>query len=161
LPDTRNPKLFYGYIIVAAAFVMLTVMGGTYYSFGVFFTPLLTEFGWTRAMTSGAFSLSILLEGVLGIVMGKATDRWGPRMVITLCGFLLGLGYLLMPQISALWHFYLLYGVIIGIGLGGLWVPPVSIVIRWFAKRRNTMTGIAIAGTGVGGLITPPLASSP
>jgi len=159
LPDTRNPKFFYGYIIVAAAFVMLTVMGGTYYSFGVFFTPLLTEFGWTRAMTSGAFSLSILLEGVLGIVMGRATDRWNPRMVITLCGFLLGLGYLLMPQISALWHFYLLYGVIIGSGLGGLWVSPVSIVVRWFTKRRNMMTGIAIAGTGVGGLITPPLAN--
>lgn len=159
MPDTKNPKFFYGYVIVAAAFVLLTVMGGTYYSFGVFFTPLLTEFGWTRAMTSGAFSLSILLEGAIGIPMGRATDRWGPRMVITLCGFLLGLGYLLMPQISALWHFYLLYGVIIGIGLGGLWVPPVSIVIRWFAKRRNTMTGIAIAGTGVGGLITPPLAS--
>jgi len=159
LPDTRNPKFFYGYIIVAAAFVMLTVMGGTYYSFGVFFTPLLTEFGWTRAMTSGAFSLCIMLEGVLGIVMGRATDRWGPRMVITLCGFLLGLGYLLMSQISALWHFYLLYGVIIGIGLGGLWVPPVSIVVRWFTKRRNMMTGIAVAGTGIGGLITPLLAN--
>jgi len=159
LPDTRNPKFFYGYVIVAAAFVMLMVMGGTYYSFGVFFSPLLVEFGWTRAMTSGAFSLCIMLEGVLGIVMGRATDRWGPRIVITLCGFFLGLGYLLMSQISTLWHFYLLYGVIIGIGLGGLWVPPISIVVRWFTKRRNMMTGIAVAGTGIGGLITPLLAN--
>jgi len=159
LPDTRNPKFFYGYVIVAAAFVMLMVMGGTYYSFGVFFSPLLAEFGWTRAMTSGAFSLCIMVEGVLGIVLGRATDRWSPRIVITLCGFLLGLGYLLMSQISALWHFYLLYGVVIGIGLGGLWVPPVSIVVRWFTKRRNMMTGIAVAGTGIGGLITPLLAN--
>jgi len=159
LPDTRNPKFFYGYVIVAAAFVMLMVMGGTYYSFGVFFSPLLVEFGWTRAMTSGAFSLCIMVEGVLGIVLGRATDRWSPRIVITLCGFLLGLGYLLMSQISALWHFYLLYGVVIGIGLGGLWVPPVSIVVRWFTKRRNMMTGIAVAGTGIGGLITPLLAN--
>jgi len=159
LPDTRNPKFFYGYVIVAAAFVMLMVMGGTYYSFGVFFSPLLVEFGWTRAMTSGAFSLCIILEGVLGIVMGRATDRWSPRIVITLCGFLLGLGYLLMSQISALWHFYLLYGVIMGTGLSGIWVPPVSIVARWFTKRRNMMTGIAIAGTGVGGLIAPLLAN--
>jgi len=159
LPDTRTPKFFYGYVIVAAAFVMLTVMGGTYYSFGVFFSPLLVEFSWTRAMTSGAFSLCLMVEGMLGIVMGRATDRWSPRIVITLCGFLLGLGYLLMSHISALWHFYLLYGVIIGIGLGGLWVPPVSIVVRWFTKRRNMMTGIAIAGTGVGGLIAPLLAN--
>ncbi len=159
MPDTKNPKFFYGYVIVAAAFVMLMILGSTYYSFGVFFSPLLVEFGWTRAMTSGAFSLCIMLEGLLGIVMGRATDRWSPRIVITLCGFLLGLGYLLMSQISALWHFYLLYGVIIGIGLGGLWVPPVSIVVRWFTKRRNMMTGIAIAGTGVGGLIAPLLAN--
>ena len=159
MPDTRNPKFFYGYVIVAVAFVMLMVLGGTYYSFGVFFSPLLVEFGWTRAMTSGAFSLCIMLEGLLGIIMGRTTDRWSPRIVLTLCGFLLGLGYLLMSQISALWHFYLLYGVIIGIGLGGLWVPPVSILARWFTKRRNMMTGIAIAGSGVGGLIAPLLAN--
>ena len=156
---SKKPKFFYGYVIVAAAFVMLTVMGGTYYSFGVFFTPLLTEFGWTRAMTAGAFSLCIMLEGVLGMVMGRATDRWGPRMVITLCGFFLGVGYLLMSQTTSLWQFYLFYGVIVGIGLGGIWVPPVSIVVRWFTKRRNMMTGIAVAGTGIGGLITPLIAN--
>ena len=156
---SKKPKFFYGYVIVAAAFVMLTVMGGTYYSFGVFFTPLLTEFGWTRAMTSGAFSLCIMLEGVLGMVMGRATDRFGPRMVITLCGFFLGVGYLLMSQTTSLWQFYLFYGVIVGIGLGGIWVPPVSIVVRWFTKRRNMMTGIAVAGTGIGGLITPLIAN--
>ena len=156
---SKKPKFFYGYVIVAAAFVMLTVMGGTYYSFGVFFTPLLTEFGWTRAMTAGAFSLCIMLEGVLGMVMGRATDRWGPRMVITLCGFFLGVGYLLLSQTTSLWQFYLFYGVIVGIGLGGIWVPPVSIVVRWFTKRRNMMTGIAVAGTGIGGLITPLIAN--
>jgi len=156
---SKKPKFFYGYVIVAAAFVMLTVMGGTYYSFGVFFTPLLTEFGWTRAMTSGAFSLCIMLEGVLGMVMGRATDRFGPRIVITLCGFFLGVGYLLMSQTTSLWQFYLFYGVIVGIGLGGIWVPPVSIVVRWFTKRRNMMTGIAVAGTGIGGLITPLIAN--
>jgi len=134
-------------------------MGGSYYSFGVFFTPLLIDFDWTRAMTSGAFSLCILLEGLLGIVLGRATDKWGPRIVLTFCGLLLGLGYGLMSQITYLWQFYLFYGVLIGIGLGGLWVPVVSIIARWFTKRRNMMTGIATAGTGIGGLITPPVAS--
>ncbi len=110
-------------------------------------------------MTSGAFSLCIMLEGVLGMVMGRATDRFGPRMVITLCGFFLGAGYLLMSQTTSLWQFYLFYGVIVGIGLGGIWVPPVSIVVRWFTKRRNMMTGIAVAGTGIGGLITPLIAN--
>jgi MFS family permease len=120
---------------------------------------VLTEFGWTRAMTSGGFSLSWIVHGLLGVIMGRLTDRIGPRLVLTICGFLLGLGYLLMSQISAVWQMYLFYGVIIGAGMGGSWVPIVSTVARWFAKRRSMMTGIVMTGVSIGTLITPPVAS--
>jgi MFS family permease len=132
---------------------------GTYYAFGVFFKPVLTEFGWTRAMTSGAFSLSLLVHGLLGVVMGGLTDRFGPRVVMTLSGFLLGLGYLLTSQISAVWQLYLFYGLIIGAGMGGSFVPPVSMVARWFTTRRSMMTGIVLAGTGIGALVAAPAAN--
>ena len=92
----NEPRLFYGYIVVVSAFLIMVVSWSLYSSFGVFFKPLLTEFGWTRAMTSGAFSLSMIIYGLLGIVVGGLTDRFGPRVVLTFCGFLLGLGYLLM-----------------------------------------------------------------
>jgi len=120
---------------------------------------MLSEFGWTRAMTSGAFSLSWIIQGLLGIVMGGLTDRLGPRMALTLCGFLLGLGYLLMSQISAVWQLYLFYGVIVGIGMSGTLVPLMSTVARWFAARRSMMTGIVMSGAGIGILITPPVAN--
>lgn len=57
---TRNkkPRFFYGYCIVLAAFLVLTVAGGGFNSFGVFLGPILSEFGWTRAVTSGAYSFS-------------------------------------------------------------------------------------------------------
>ena len=150
---------FYGYIVVIVAFLIMTVMFGVYVAFGVFFNPMLTDFGWTRAMTSGAFSLSMIMFGLLGIVMGGLNDRVGPQIVLSVCGFLFGLGCLLMSQISAVWQLYLFYGVIIGIGIAGSWVPLVSTVARWFARRRSTMTGIVLAGTGVGGLIGPPVAN--
>jgi len=137
----------------------MLVMFGVYYAFGVFFKPMLTEFGWTRATTSGAFSLSWIVSGLLAIVMGRLTDRFGPRLVMTLCGFFLGLGYLLVAQISAVWQLYLFYGVIIGIGMGGSFVPLMSTVARWFVKRRGMMTGIVVTGVGVGSLIAPPVAS--
>jgi len=150
---------FYGYIVVVAVSISMLVAFSLFSAFGVFFKPLLTDFGWTRAMTAGAFSLSMILTGTLGIVMGGLTDRLGPRIVITFCGLFIGLGYLLMSQISAIWQLYLLYGVLIGSGMGGMWVPPLSIVARWFVKRRSLMTGIVLGGSSLGGLIGPPVIS--
>ena len=154
-----EPRLFYGYIVVVAAFLILMMTLGLYMVFGVFFKPLQAEFGWSSAMTSGAFSLSVIITGVLGIVMGGLTDRFGPRIVMTVCGFLLGLGFLLMSQVSALWQLYLFFGVIMGIGMGGTWVPPLSTVARWFVKRRSLMTGIVVAGAAMGTLIGSPVIS--
>ena len=132
-----EPGFFYGYIVVVAALSIMVAIWGTYYSFGVFFKPMLTEFGWSSAMTSGALSLSMIFYGLLGIVMGGLTDRFGPRIVMTFCGFLMGLGYLLMSQISAAWQLYLFYVVILGTGLSGAFVPLTSTVGRWFVKNRG------------------------
>ena len=60
-----------------------------------------------------------------------------------------------MSQISALWQLYLFYGVIVGIGMSGIAVPQMSSVARWFVTRRSMMTGIVMAGMGIGGLIAP------
>lgn len=152
-------RFFYGYIIVLSALIIMLVSFGTFYAYGVFFTPMLNELNWTRAVTSGAFSLSMLVQGLLAVLVGGITDRFGSRVVMTVCGFLLGLGYLLMSQISILWQLYLFYGVIIGIGMGGAWVPLMSTVARWFIKRRTMMSGIVLSGTGAGTLIAPPVAS--
>ncbi|MFC1822783.1 MFS transporter [Thermodesulfobacteriota bacterium] len=149
---------FYGYVIVAAAFLMMVVMWGAYYAFGIFFKPVLTEFGWSRATLSGAASLALFTSGLLGIVMGALTDRFGPRLVMMICGFLLGLGYLLMSKINAVWQLYLFYGLIIGTGMGGSFIPLITTIARWFLKRRGAMTGIVVAGVGIGAFIGSPLA---
>ena len=156
---TRKPKFFYGYTVVGASFFIVGITYGAMYTFSVFFKPLLDDFGWTRAMTSGAFSLFMVFHGLLYIVTGRLNDRFGPRVVMTVCGFFLGLGYLLMSQISAIWHLYLFYGVIVSIGVSGAFVPLVSSVARWFVRRRGLMTGIVAAGVGVGTMVMPPVAN--
>ncbi len=157
-PGTK-PGVFYGYVVVVAAFFIMMVVFGIYWAFGIFFKPLLTEFGWTRATTSGALSLSSITYGLMAIVMGGLTDKLGPRTVMTLCGILLGLGYLLMSQISTTWQLYLIFGVMIGIGLGGTSVPLMSTIVRWFVKRRTMMTGVIMSGVGIGTLIGAPAAN--
>ncbi|MFC2008325.1 MFS transporter [Chloroflexota bacterium] len=142
-----------------AAFFIMVVNHGVGSSFGVFFKPLLADLRWTRAMTSGAFSFAKVVQGLSSIVIGRLTDRFGPRMVMTLCGILLGLGYLLMSQTSAPWQLYLFYGVIIGSGMGGSFIPLTSTVARWFVERRSMMTGIVLAGMGTGILIGAPVAA--
>jgi len=156
-PDTGN-RSFYGYIIVIAAFFILLLFGGTRFAFGVFFKPVMNEFGWTRALTSGAFSLSWMVQGITGIMMGRLNDRLGPRIVLSMSGFFMGLGYLLMSQITGLGQLYIYYGLIIGIG-SAVYVPLVSTVARWFKARRSMMTGIVVAGAGLGQFIAPPVAN--
>jgi MFS family permease len=158
-PPKTKPRFFYGYFVVTAAFFILVVSFGPYSAFGLFLNPLIADFGWTRALTSGAFSLSMFIYGLLGIVVGGLTDRFGPRLVVTLCGLLIGLGYLLTSMVSTLWQLYLFFGIIAGVGMSGVWVPQMSSVARWFVKRRSLMTGIVIAGTGISQLIAPPIIS--
>ena len=156
--ENKPPRFFYGYVVVFLACLIMVVTWGTFYSFGVFFKPVLTEFGWTRTAVSVASSLVFLLSGFIGIFTGRLCDRFGPRIVVTVCSLLLGLGYLLMSQLSAIWQLYLFYG-IVGIGLSGAYVPAISTVARWFVRRRGLMSGIVIAGIGVGTMITAPLAN--
>ncbi len=154
-----EPDSYYRYIIVGIAFIVMVIAWGVNYSFGIFFTPLLDEFGWTRAMTSGAFSLAMFSEGFGGVFMGRICDRFGPRLVVSVCGILLGMGYMLMSQVSTVWHLYLFYGVVIGIGLSGTYVPVISTVSKSFNRRRGLMTGIVSSGMGAGTLFITPFAT--
>ncbi|MFC1846278.1 MFS transporter [Chloroflexota bacterium] len=152
MPDKN--RLFYGYIIVVLCFLAMMVVLGLHSSFGIFIKPVLIDFQWTRAVISGAFSLSQIAHGLFGIAMGGLSDKYGPRVAMTICGLLSGIGYLLMSQVESIWQLYLFYGVIIGAG-SSVFVPLLSTVARWFVKRRSMMTGIVFAGIGVGMLVLP------
>ena len=149
---------FQNYSVVIAAFLIMMVSNGIYYSFGIFFKPILNEFGWTRATISSASSFSWLVLGFVGIFMGALTDRYGPRLVLSICGLLGGIGYLLMSQISQVWQLYLFYGIVIGAG-SSTFTPLVTTIARLYEQKRTMMTGIVTVGVGLGSFIVPPLAN--
>src|SRR5204863_9132487 len=88
--EERQEVIFYGWRIVAAAFVVLFTAYGAQYCFSIFFAALLDEFGWSRAGLSGVFSLYAFGYCIVGFPAGRLTDRWGPRIVVTTGGLLLG-----------------------------------------------------------------------
>jgi len=157
MTEDGKPKFFYGHTVVAAAFIIQLIGWGIFSTFGIFFVPLLAEFGWLRATISGAQSLSFLLHGLMSIIVGGLSDRFGPRLVMATCGFLLGLGYLLLSQVNAIWQLYLFY-VVIGIGISAVDVVLLSTIARWFVKKRGMMSGLVKVGTGAGMLVMPLLA---
>ena len=125
------------------------------FAYGVFFRELEAEFGWSRAMISGASSLSFVVMGVLGILAGRLNDKIGPRVLITVSALFFGIGYALMSRLQAPWELFLVYGVLVGVGYSTHDVVTLSTIARWFVRRRGTMTGIAKVGTGVGQLLVP------
>ena len=158
MEKNRQDRIYYGYWVAAACFAIQGLGIGTFISFGVFFKPLLAEFGWTRATLSGASSLTFLLAGSIGIFVGSLNDKIGPRVIMTVTGSIFGLGYLLMSQVSSIWQLYLFYGVVVGMGTSSIDVIPLTTTARWFVRRRGMMTGMVKVGTGAGQMTIPFIA---
>ncbi len=157
--NEKKNRFFYGYVVTAAGFTIMLVGGGTYTpSFGVFLKPIVEEFGWARAQASLGYSLSVFIQGILAIGMGWLTDKLGPRLVAMVLGSFLGICYILMSGVTALWQFQLNYAFFGAIGASTIMVPIMATVSRWFTRRRGLMLGIVQAGLALGGLLFPPVA---
>ncbi len=155
MADIKKAPFFYGYAIITASFFIQAVVWGTSNSFGLFFDSLINEFGWSRATISGAASIAFLVHGLSSMLLGNLNDKYGPRLLMSICGIFFGLGLWLMATVNSAWQLYLFYGLVAGIGLGGIDVLPLSTAARWFKKKRGLMTGIIKVGTGVGMFIMP------
>jgi MFS family permease len=140
-----------GRVVVGAAFVTMALLYGLWYSYSVFLVALLKEFGWSRSVTAGAFSVFALVHGAVGPLFGPLAERFGSRQVILAGGCTLATGLLLAAQISHSWQLYAAFGVIaaVGIGLSG-YVPLVVLVRSWFPTHIGTAVGVATAGISMG-----------
>ncbi|MDT3680837.1 MAG: MFS transporter [Burkholderiaceae bacterium] len=150
---------FYGWIVVWAAFAVMTVIFGVAYSFAAFFEPLAHEFDAKRADVSWMFGLASLLYFSLGVVGGALADRHGPRMTGIVGIALLSGGLLLSSFATDLLGIYLAYGLGIGLGVAMAYTPSMGAVQPWFVRRRGLASGIASSGIGAGTLVVPLLAA--
>jgi MFS family permease len=153
----KPPFIYYGWVIVAVAFVTLGITFGVWYSFSVFFLAIINEFGWSRAAASSIYSVFIISQAMIGPLAGHLQDRLGPRKTIPLGTLLLSLSLILTSQVQSLWHYRIAYGILAGAGVGILGFSSHSAFIpKWFERKRGLAMGLAMSGIGFGMLILVP-----
>jgi MFS family permease len=161
LTDRPTPRgtlpFFYGWIVVAAAFVTMAIGVNARTAFSLLFPPILDEFGWERGLTAGAFSFGFLVSAGLSPLVGRLMDRRGPRFVIELGVLVMGCGLLLAPFVSRPWHLYATLGVLVGGGGNCLGYTGQSLYLpNWFVRRRGLAMSLAFSGVGIGSIALLP-----
>jgi MFS family permease len=149
-------KMYYGWWIVLASFVVAFYVAGTiFYGFTAFIEPLADEFGWSYTRISLAASLGGLEMGLLAPLVGILVDRFGSRKLLLSGVLILGLGNILLGFTQSLAMFYGAF-ILIGFGAGGCTsVVTMTAVANWFDKNIGKAMGLMASGFGASGLIIP------
>jgi MFS family permease len=148
---------FYGWLLVAVAFVTMAVGVNARTAFSLLFPAILTEFGWDRGVTAGAFSFGFLVSAAVTPFVGRLMDLRGPRIVVELGVLTMGAGLILASLVSKLWQLYLTLGALAGGGVNCLAYTGQSLYLtNWFVRRRGLALSIAFSGVGIGSITILP-----
>lgn len=150
---------YYGWKVVGVALLANMVGFGLIYGYGIFFKPLAAEFGWSRSVTAGAFSAYAIIHTFLAFLFGRMVDKFGPRIIVAIAGFCLGLSMILMSYVTSIWQLYLFYGVFFSIGIAGMYTPLMTTVSQWFKEKRGLAIGMTAVGVGAASLVFSPLSA--
>ena len=150
-------RFFYGWVVLAAAFVIITMSIGTLFTLGVFLRPIEESMGWSRSGIGAIGLFNWIVMGAGGVVSGFVSDRLGTRRVVLAGAVLLGLGLVLSSYVQQVWQLYVTFGLMVGAGVSAFYVPLTVLAIKWFAGRRAMAAAVVSAGNGLGILALAPL----
>ena len=152
----REPS--YAWVVVGVLFFAQAVALGVRGTIGLLVNPWETEFGWDRAAVSLTASLGFVVYGVAQALSGRWADRVGPRVIFAASIALVGVGAAAVSSIVTLWQAYLIFGVLIMLGIGGASSPTSAVAVaRWFTARRGLALGVVAAGSAAGQLVLVPV----
>ena len=151
---------FYGWWIVLAGTLIFVVSNGIgFYSHGVLLDPIREQYGWNKGTVSLAVTLYFLTAGVMGLVIGRAVDKYGSKPMLVIGSIVMGLALLLLDRISVIWQFYAVY-ILMAVGWCGISLMPVNTLIaNWFVRKRGQAMSITMTGLSVGGILLVPFST--
>ncbi|MFT3801369.1 MAG: MFS transporter [Burkholderiaceae bacterium] len=159
-PSSRRAPIFYGWIVVAAVFAILTACSGvTVYNLSVYLHAFLESGRFSISDVSLASATFSVAGGVVGLWAGKLLERHDIRGVMTSGALMMAAALAMLPWVDGLWS---LYGFHLLLGAGYATcalIPCTTIVARWFSAQRSTAMSIAATGNSLGAIVvTPPSA---
>ncbi|KAL4206843.1 MFS general substrate transporter [Rhizopus microsporus] len=142
------------WLVLVGCFCGLFCTQGYNYVWGIFlnhynqhvFKDQMTALSWIG-------SLWLALANIVGPFYGWFSVKVGYKWMLITALFLCTLSMMLSSIATQIWHLYITQGVLSGIGASLVWFPCISAAQQWFSKRRGFSVGIAISGSGFGGLI--------
>ena len=141
---------FYGWTVVAICTVTMTVGYGVRHSFGVFFPPILDEFGWSRGSTAVMLSIHLFVYGSVAPFAGALSDRWRAKRMILSGALVMAIATLCCGFASELWHFYVIFGIFTPVGLALVGSPIINPTItNWFYRYRGIAFSLMQMGGGL------------
>jgi MFS family permease len=157
-PDIiKRLPFYYGWIVVAVAFVTMAIGVNARTSFSLLFPAIVDEFGWDRGDIAAIFSIGFMVSTGLTPVIGFLMDRFGPRLTIPLGAIFVSVGMYTATLSSEIWHFYLSLGVlVVGGSIFMSYIGHTLFLPNWFERRRGLAVGIAFAGVGAGSMALFP-----
>ena len=148
---------YYGWFVLGICFLTTLTSAGVRSSPSVLIHPLEAEFGWSRTLIASAVSMNLLLFGVAAPLSGYLIDRFGPRKLMMGSLLLLIVGVSGTMAMTEFWQFFLVWGIIVGLGAGGVGsVLTATVGNRWFVARRGLALGILGSASSTGQIIFLP-----
>ncbi|HIG44592.1 MAG: MFS transporter [bacterium] len=153
--------IYYGYWLIVAAFVAQFIAAGVQnYVIGPFMTPMTEELGWTRAEFTLPRTIGQLVMAFTAFYVGTYVDKLGARSFMLWGTVILAFALYLLAEVSSLWHWVLLNGVILTLGaaLVGNLVVNVTLA-KWFVEFRGRAVAFAAMGVSFAGVLLTPFAT--
>ena len=149
--------VFYGWwLVVITGLVMVIATVPLFHAMAVWAVALELHFGWTRAQLGLALTLTRVESGLIGPLEGYLVDRVGTRRMVFIGLAILGGAWIFFSRVENLWMFYVAY-VLMAVGQGlGSWIPLMTMLNKWFVRRRSSAIGWANVVSRFGALLLVP-----
>uniref|UniRef100_V9KS15 Monocarboxylate transporter 13-like protein n=1 Tax=Callorhinchus milii TaxID=7868 RepID=V9KS15_CALMI len=147
----------WGWMVVFAGFLSNCLIMGVARSFGIFFLHFVHHFEETSSRASWVISIAMATQQFMSPVGSALGTHYGARPVVMVGGGLASLGLLIASFGHSLLHMYLSIGLLTGFGWSLVFTPTMSMIYRYFRRRRVLVTGLAFTGAGVSSFALSPL----